>query len=77
MRYGQREDALTPRAEVCICRLYLQIMGMLTLTRDMLFTTDKSRVMIENAVDNYGDSYARDITGGELKGVRFLNTGRD
>ena len=36
----------------------------------MFFTTAESESRIEDAVDEYGDSFARDITVEELKEVR-------
>lgn len=35
----------------------------------MFFTTAESESQIEGAIDEYGDSFARDITVGELKEV--------
>jgi DNA ligase-4 len=42
----------------------------------MLHITDKDRPMIEANVDEYGDSYCRDISADELKGVRNHFTAR-
>ena len=39
----------------------------------MFFTTSESESRIEGAVDEYGDSFARDITVEELKEVRGLS----
>ncbi len=36
----------------------------------MFFTTAESESRVEGAVDEYGDSFARDITVDELKKVR-------
>ena len=36
----------------------------------MFFTTKESESRIEGAIDQYGDSFARDVTVNELKEVR-------
>ena len=40
----------------------------------MFFTSAESESRIEGAVDEYGDSFARDITVDELKEVRAFST---
>ena len=47
--------------------------AVLTCGRHMFFTTAESESRIEGAVDEYGDSFARDITVEELKEVRGLS----
>ena len=40
----------------------------------MFFITAESESRVEGAVDEYGDSFARDITVDELKDVRLFST---
>ena len=42
---------------------------LLTWGRHMFFTTAESEPRIEDAVDEYGDSFARDVSVDELKEV--------
>ena len=37
----------------------------------MLFTTEDSGKKIEDSIDEYGDSFARDVSMNELQEVRF------
>ena len=39
----------------------------------MFFTTTESESRIEGAIDQYGDSFARDVTVNELKDVRICS----
>ena len=47
--------------------------AMLTLRRHIFFTTAESEPRIEGVEDEYGDSFARDLTVGELKEVQGLS----
>lgn len=43
----------------------------LILDRQMFFTKNESKEMVQDGVDDYGDSFARDVDLNELKEVRF------
>lgn len=44
---------------------------MLILDRHMFFTTQDSKIKIEDGTDEYGDSFARDIDMNEFQEVRL------
>ena len=72
-RSGPRQTLITVAigAEVAHCTLdVLECKAILTRDRHMFFATAESESRIEGAIDQYGDSFARDVTVNELKEVR-------
>lgn len=43
----------------------------LILDRHMFFTTEDSKQKLEDGIDEYGDSFARDVSINELQEVRL------
>lgn len=52
-------------------------MVLILFDRYMLFTTENSEKKVEDGIDEYGDSFARDVGVNELQEVRFYTVMRE